>query len=106
MGIPVLHLGATVGCQHGGTGVPTTAAVRVTVQGQPVLTIGTQWLINGCLLPPQAGSGPCIGGQFLTGATRVLVEGAAVALQNSLSVCHPTALPMMVTPAQFRVTAV
>jgi uncharacterized Zn-binding protein involved in type VI secretion len=104
MGTPVLHRGATLVCQHAGPAVPTGAASRITIQGQPVLTIANDCVITGCGSNPQSG-GRCVSGRFMAGATRVLAEGAPVALQNSPSICQPTNLPMTVTTVQSRVVA-
>ena len=36
---PLLHLGATVLCSHGGQAMPTAPNPRVLVSGQPVATM-------------------------------------------------------------------
>ena len=65
----IVHLGATVLCSHGGTATPTTPNPRVTVSGQPVITVTCPDVIAGCALPPPpAGNGPCVSGQFLAAA--------------------------------------
>lgn len=99
---PLLHLGATILCTHGGQAQPTTPFPRVLVSGQPVVTLPTQYVIAGCPFPPNSG-GPCVTGQWVTGALRVLAGGAPVLLQTSQSVCVPTGTPMMPTVVQTRV---
>ena len=52
---PVLHLGATVLCAHGGQATPTAPVPRVLVSAQPVATIAAPYAIAGCAFPPAAG---------------------------------------------------
>lgn len=106
MGTPLLHVGATVICAHGGAAIPITPSSRVLVSGQSVATVASVYLISGCALGPAAGSGPCVSGRFLIGAPRVLVEGVPVVLQSSVSICEPTASSLVPVAAQLRVTAV
>jgi len=102
---PILHLGATVTCAHGGQAVPTAPNPRVLVSGQPVSTIAAPYAVAGCPFVPPAGNGPCVTGQWVVGATRVLVAGQPVAIQAGQSVCAPTGTPMLPLVAQPRVIA-
>ena len=54
---PVLHLGATVLCAHGGQATPTAPNPRVMVSGQPVATIAAPYAIAGCPFVPPAATG-------------------------------------------------
>lgn len=45
---PLLHLGATVLCAHGGQATPSAPVARVLVSGQPVATQAAPWLVAGC----------------------------------------------------------
>lgn len=101
---PVLHLGATVICSHGGQATPVTPFPRVLVGGQPVTTLASPYVVAGCPLPPSAG-GPCVTAQWITGATRVLAGGAPLLVQSGSAICAPTGVPLMVLVAQPRVTA-
>ena len=100
---PLLHLGATVLCAHGGQAMPTTPNPRVLVSGQPVTTIATPYVVAGCAFVPPAGNGPCVTAQFVTSAARVLAGGVPVLLLDSQSVCAPTGTPLLVVMAQTRV---
>lgn len=101
----LLHLGAQVQCVHAGQAVPTAPNPRVTVSGQPVATLASPYTVAGCTLPPPtAGNGPCVTAQFVTAATRVLVDGQPVLLLDSQAVCAPTGTPLMVLTTQTRVT--
>lgn len=101
---PVLHLGATVMCGHAGTAQPTSPFPRVTVGGQPVVTLTTQYVIAGCALSGSP-TPPCVTGQFVVGATRVLAGGVPAAIQTGSSVTTPTGTPMLPLVAQPRVVA-
>jgi hypothetical protein len=102
----VLHVGATVLCAHAGQCQPTSPFPRVQVMAQPVTTLSAPYVIAGCAMPPPiAGNGPCVTGQWLVGATRVLAGGVPLLLQSSTSVCVPTGTPMQVVVTQTRVTA-
>jgi hypothetical protein len=103
---PILHLGATVTCSHGGQATPTAPNPRVTVSGQPVATIAVPYAVAGCPFVPPGGNGPCVTGQWTVGATRVLVLGQPVAILTGVSTCVPTATPLMPVVAQTRVVAI
>jgi uncharacterized Zn-binding protein involved in type VI secretion len=102
---PILHLGATVLCSHGGQATPTAPNPRVLVSGQPVATIAAPYAVAGCAFVPPGGNGPCVTGQWVVGATRVLANGQPVAIMTGSSVCAPTGTPLMPVSAQTRVIA-
>lgn len=101
---PILHLGATVTCSHAGPATPTAPVPRVLVGGQPVVTLATPYAIVGCALTGTT-SPPCVSGQWLVGATRVLANGVPVAIQTGSSTCVPTGQPMLPLAVQPRVVA-
>lgn len=101
---PILHLGATVLCTHAGQATPMAPFPRVTVSAQPVVTLTSPYAIAGCSLTGTSVP-PCLTGQFVTGAVRVLAGGAPVATLVSQSVCIPTGTPMLPLMAQTRVLA-
>jgi hypothetical protein len=102
---PLLHLGATVLCSHAGQAVPVSPNPRVTLSGQPAVTIVSPYAVAGCAMPPPpAGNGPCITGQFVTAALRVTMMGQPALLQDSQSVCAPTGTPLLPLVVQPRVT--
>jgi hypothetical protein len=101
---PVLHLGATVMCAHAGTALATTPFPRVSVSGQPVVTLTTQYAIAGCALTG-TGTPPCVTGQWVVGAVRVLAGGAPVAIQTGTSITTPTGTPMLPLVVQPRAVA-
>jgi hypothetical protein len=101
---PVVHLGATVMCAHAGTATPVSPFPRVTVSGQPVVTLASQYVVVGCALTGTP-TPPCVTGQWLVGAVRVMAGGAPVALQTGSSITTPTGSPMLPLVVQPRVVA-
>ena len=61
---PLLHLGATVLCTHGGTATPTAPNPRVLVSGQPTVTMSAPYVIAGCPLNVGGSPVPCVTGQW------------------------------------------
>ena len=99
---PLLHLGATVLCSHGGQAIPSGPNPRVLVSGQPTVTMATPYVIAGCpfnVIVPI----PCVTGQWVVAATRVFSNGQPVVLMDSVSVCIPNGTPMLPLVAQTRV---
>ncbi len=102
---PILHLGATVICTHGGQAMPTAPIPRVLVSGQPAATIAAPYAVVGCPFVPPGGNGPCVTGQWVVGATRVLIMGQPAAIMAGMSICAPTGTPLLPVVAQPRVIA-
>lgn len=101
---PILHLGATLLCAHGGQATPTAPFPRVLVSGQPVTTLSAPYVVAGCPFPPVSG-GPCVSAQWVVGATRVFAGGVPVLVQSGTAVCVPTGTPLLPVVIQPRVTA-
>ena len=99
----ILHVGATVTCMHAGQAQPLAPYPRVTVGGQPVVTQTGPYAVAGCPFVPPGGNGPCVTGQWITGATRVLAGGAPVVLQDSQAICTPTSTGLLILVTQVRV---
>ncbi len=45
---PIVHVGAVVTCMHAGPAQPTAPFPRVTVSGQPIVTLATPYVVAGC----------------------------------------------------------
>jgi len=88
---PLLHVGATVMCTHGGQAQPTT--VQMTAP----------YVIAGCPFTTGTNPMPCVTGQWTVAATRVFSGGQPLVLMDSQSVCTPNGTPMLPTVAQMRV---
>jgi uncharacterized Zn-binding protein involved in type VI secretion len=99
---PLLHVGATVLCSHGGPAQFVSSNARVLVGGLPVATMADQTLVAGCAFSIPAGPHPCVRVQWLTPAARVVVNGAPALLQTSAGLClaadqAPQGAPLAVT---------
>jgi uncharacterized Zn-binding protein involved in type VI secretion len=105
MPAPILHTGAEVRCAHGGQATPTVASKRVTVSGAPIVTVAATYIVAGCEYVPPIGNGPCVTGNWVTGAARVTSEGQPVAVLSSVGVCAPTGTPLLGVTAQMRAVA-
>ncbi len=102
----LVQVGATVLCSHGGQAQPTVPNTRVTVSGQPTVTIAAPFVVAGCALPPPpTANGPCVTAQWTSGSTRVTSDGQPLVVQSSQAVCVPTGTPLLITVTQTRVTA-
>jgi hypothetical protein len=102
----LVHVGAQVMCSHAGQAQPTVPNPRVTVSGQPTVSLSTPYTIAGCTLPPPSvANGPCVTGQWISGTTRVTSNGQPLVVNAGSSICAPTATPMIVAVTQTRVTA-
>jgi hypothetical protein len=104
MPAPVLHVGAVVTCSHAGPAQPVAPFPRVLVSGQPVVTIASPYAVTGCALST-TGTPPCVTGQWVSGAVRVLAGGQPLATMAGGSTCIPTGTPMLPISAQPRVLA-
>jgi hypothetical protein len=103
----LVHVGATVMCSHGGQAQPTVPNPRVTVLGQPTVTIAGPYVVAGCAFPPPpAANGPCVTAQWLVGSTRVTSNGQPLVVLSSQAICAPTGTPLLIAVTQVRVTAI
>ena len=92
-------------CAHAGQAMPAAPNPRVTVSGQPTVTLATPYLVAGCPFVPPGGNGPCVTAQFVTSATRVTSNGQPLLLLDSQAICVPTGTPLLILVTQVRVTA-
>lgn len=104
MPAPALHLGAVVTCTHAGTATPAAPFPRVLLSGQPAVTIASPYVIAACALTGTSAP-PCVTGQWLTGAVRVLAGGMPLATMAGTSTCVAPGTPMLPLSAQPRVLA-
>jgi hypothetical protein len=101
---PIVQLGATILCAHAGQATATAPFPRVLLSGQPTVTLATPYVIAGCGLTG-SGTPPCVTGQWVAGAVRVLAGGTPVAVQSGTSITTPTGTPMLPLVVQPRVIA-
>ena len=103
----LLHVGATVMCAHAGQAQPTVPNPRVKVGGQPIVTQTTMYTITGCpFTTPVPAPMPCVTGQWVSGATRVLAGGQPVLLMDSQAICVPNGTPLNIVVTQTRVRGI
>lgn len=88
MPTPLYHLGATAICPHAGQVTAIPGNTRVLVSGQPVATMGDQYVVAGCAftIPPSKPQ-PCVKVQWLVPALRVTIGGQPAILQSSTGLC-------------------
>lgn len=93
---------AQVLCIHTGQAQPLAPNPQVTIDGQPVVTQESPYAIAGCALAG-TGSPPCVTGQWITGAAKVLVDGVPVLLQDSQAICQAPGTGLIVAMTQIKV---
>jgi hypothetical protein len=104
MPAPVLHLNATVLCQHAGPATPTSPFPRVLLGGQPVVTQASPYAVTGCALASTS-TPPCATANWLVAALRVKAGGMPVLTTAGMAVCVPTGTGLMPVAFQARVLA-
>ena len=101
----LLHVGAQVKCMHAGLATPTAPNPRVTVSGQPTVTMAAPYVVAGCILPPPtAANGPCVTAQWMTAAKRITSNGQPLLLLDSQAICAPSGTPLLVLSTQTKAT--
>jgi hypothetical protein len=75
------------------------------VSGMPVATIAAPYAVAGCAFVPTAGNGPCVTGQWIVGALRVMSLGQPLVIMTGVSICAPTGTPLLPVAAQPRALA-
>src|SRR5437868_5442428 len=100
----LLHVGATVLCAHGGQAQPTVPNPRVTVSGQPTVTMTAAYVIAGCPFNILGVPVPCVTGQWVTAATRLTSNAQPLLLLDSQAICAPNGTPLLIVATQPRVT--
>ena len=100
----ILHQGAVVQCLHQGVAQPMQTDARVSVSGQPIVTITLNYTVAACGLNGTS-SPPCTTAMWTKGADRVTASGLAVAVHNGTSLCSPSGAALDPKVFQQRVTA-
>jgi hypothetical protein len=100
----LIQIGATVMCAHGGQAMATVPNPRVTLSGQPSVTVSAPWTVAGCpLVPPPLP--PCITGQWIVGTVRVTSNGQPLVVQSGSGITLPNGTPLLPGVMQTRVSA-
>jgi hypothetical protein len=100
---PLLHLGASVLCAHGGAATPTAPNPRVLVGGQPTVTMVAPYVVAGCPFNVSGAPVPCVTGLWIVAALRVQSNGQPLVLMDSTAICAPNGTPLLPVAAQMRV---
>ena len=98
----LLHTGAVMICPHGGSATPAQLNSRVTIDGQPIATLSSGFVIAGCTL---SGAARCRTAHFATAANRVTANGQPILLRDSEAICEPSGTPLIIVQTQTRVSA-
>lgn len=104
----VLTISSSVQCAHQGTGTPAPPNPRITIMGQAVVTISTQYAIAACKFPAMTAgnSPPCVSGSFTSASSKVLTNTGFLLLNDSQGTTLPNGTPIVVVPEQTRVVAI
>ncbi|MCU1425692.1 MAG: hypothetical protein JWM51_1983 [Microbacteriaceae bacterium] len=85
---PVLQVGATVLCPHGGQVSAVTSNSRVLLGGSPAVTVGDTYPVAGCVFNVSGKPQPCVTAKWMVVATRVMVGGQPVVIQGGSGLCY------------------
>lgn len=85
MADPMINVGGTIQCAHGGRGTTVPAGARVRFEGQAALTAADPCVVTGCPVA-SAPPGPCVRVQWIAPVARVRVEGKPALTRGSLGV--------------------
>lgn len=104
---PVLTLVSTVTCAHAGKGTPAPVSAKVSIDGQFIATIASQYTIAACTFPAMTGgnSPPCVSGTFTVASTKVTSDGQFVLIVGSTGTSLPNGTPLITAPSQIKVVA-
>jgi|SRR6185312_6881583 len=84
----LFHVGASAICPHGGQISTTSSNTRVMVSNQAVATSADVSTVAGCAFAVGTKPQPCIKVQWITPATRVMVNHQPALLQTSQALCQ------------------
>lgn len=100
---PLLHVGATVQCAHGGTATPASPNPRVKVNNQPTVVMNTAYTVAGCPFTVGGSPSPCVSAQWVVVSTRITSSGQPLVLMDSQAICTPNGTPLLPVQVQNRV---
>lgn len=87
MSAPILQLGCTVQCPHGGVATPVNTNTRVKVGGAFALLATDTWAVAGCAFNLSGSPHPCVSVTWSGEARHVTVGGNPVLLASSTGQC-------------------
>jgi hypothetical protein len=89
---PILSVGSTVMCPHGGHMEVVPGSPRVTVSGMAVATMADTFPVVGCGFTVGTKAQPCVTVEWLVPAARVCVMAQPVLTQASVGICQAAEL--------------
>jgi hypothetical protein len=89
---PILSVGSTVTCPHGGHMGVVPGSPRVAVSGMAVATTADAFPVAGCVFAVGTKAQPCVTVEWLVPAARVRVMGQPVLTQASVGICQDVEL--------------
>jgi hypothetical protein len=101
----VLHIGASVECNHHGSAAPLIGSLRVRVDGKAAIIQIIPYLVSGCPHTVGGSAVPCVIGTWTQCAKRVKSLGQPLVLTDSESTSIPNGTPLNPTKTQKRVRA-
>jgi hypothetical protein len=87
MAAPILQLGCTIQCPHGGLASVANTNTRVRVGGSPALLATDVYTIAGCSFNISGSPHPCVAIEWQATSQRVKVNGSPVLLSTSIGLC-------------------
>jgi len=84
---PVVQVGATILCPHGGQVSAVTSNTRVLVGGVPAVTQGDTFPVAGCVFTVGTKPQPCVSAKWLVVSTRVLIGGQPAVIMSGTGLC-------------------
>src|SRR5687768_6164145 len=91
MANPLLHVGFTCMCSHGGQVQASASSQRVKLGGQAAVTISDTFTVSGCPFQIPVGAGtkpqPCVKVQWVVPATRVFIDKKPALTTTSSGIC-------------------
>jgi hypothetical protein len=99
---PILCIGSTVMCPHGGHMDVVPGSLRVAISGMAVATMADTFPVMGCVFTVGTKAQPCVTVEWLVPAARVRVMGQPVVTQASVGICRSAELIPQGSPSVLR----
>jgi hypothetical protein len=91
MPAPLLQLGCSMTCPHGGQVQAVASQSKVQLGGQPALLASDTTTVAGCAFNVSGAPSPCMTVEWSAPATKVTIGGQAPLLATSVGLCKSAA---------------
>lgn len=109
MPAPLLQLGCSMTCPHGGQVQVVASQSKVQLGGQPALLASDATTVAGCPFNVSGAPSPCMTVEWSAPATKVTIAGQAPLLATSIGLCKSAASApqgsVLIVSTQQKVTA-